>query len=86
MLKFVSDTQNFLLGIILAMFWYSSKRRTFMGMQITYLVLTLLTVTKFVDIVTVCSTSLQLKSQLTFFVTVYNFEQVKVDFVPVWQP
>ena len=54
-----------------------------MGMQITYLVLTLLTVTEFIDIVTVCNTSLQLKSQSTFFVTVYNFEQVKVDFVPV---
>ena len=52
-------------------------------MQISYLVLTLLPATKFIDIVTVCSTSLQLKSQLTFFVTVYNFEQVKVNFVPV---
>ena len=54
-----------------------------MGMQVTYLVLTLRNITDCIDIVTVCSTSLPLKSQLTFSVIVYNFEQVKVDFVPV---
>ena len=53
-----------------------------MGMQVTYLVLTFRNVTECIYIVTVFSTILLLKSLLTFSVTVYIFEQVKVDFVP----